>query len=197
MYMQIMCCNFTVLGILSIMTITIIVWTLLGKCVEKFTNMKKWPMSIPTFELLATVHDQKVVEIDTKFVELTWHRILARMLLCSNDGQSYFWKKSAGVLLSTFIIKVIKTKVFKDFLGLNYMQTINLHYLLDTLLVYVWQFCLHWIIKKRTIFSRSIVFHQKGWFFKNWKIPTNFIWNYNPIADFCFTNQNLINFAIY
>jgi len=80
------------------------------KCVEKFTNMKKWPMSIPTFELLATVHDQKVVEINTKFVELTWHRILARILLCSNDGQSYFWRKSAGVLLSAFIIKVIKTK---------------------------------------------------------------------------------------
>ena len=86
--------------------------------------MKKWPMSIPTFELLETVHDQKVVEINTKFVELTWHRILARMLLCSNDGQSYFWRKSAGFLLSTFIIKVIKTKVFKDFLGLNYVQTI-------------------------------------------------------------------------
>ena len=99
------------------------VWTLLGKCVEKFSNMKKWPMSIPTFELLATVHDQKVVEINTKFVELTWHRILARMLLCSNDGQSYFWRKSAGVLLSTFIIKVIKTKVFTDFIGLNYLQT--------------------------------------------------------------------------
>ena len=81
-------------------------------------------MSIPTFELLVTVHDQKVVEINTKFVELIWHRILARMLLCSNDGQSYFWRKSAGVLLSTFIIKVIKTKVFKDFLGLNYVQTI-------------------------------------------------------------------------
>ena len=79
-------------------------------------------MSIPTFELLATVHDQKVVEINTKFVELTWHRILARMLLCSNNGQSYFWQKSAGVLLSTFIIKVIKTKVFTDSLGLNYVN---------------------------------------------------------------------------
>ena len=123
------------------------VWTLLGKCVEKFSNMKKWPMSIPTFELLATVHDQKVVEINTKFVELTWHRILARIILCSNDGQSYFWRKSAGVLLSTFIIKVIKTKVFTDFLGLNYVQT-NQFALLIRFFVHVWQFCLHWMIKK-------------------------------------------------
>ena len=77
--------------------------------------MKKWPMSIPTFELLAIIHDQKVVEIETKFVELTWNCIVARMLLCSKDGQSHFWRKSAGVLLSTFIIKIIKTKVLRDF----------------------------------------------------------------------------------
>ena len=82
----------------------------IGKCVEKFSNLKKWPMSIPTFELLANIHDQKVVEINTKFVESTWHRIVARMLLCSNDRQSHFWRKSAGILLSSFIIKLIETK---------------------------------------------------------------------------------------
>ena len=123
--------------------------------------MKKWPMSIPTFELLATVHDQKVVEINTKFVELTWHRILARMLLCSNDGQSYFWQKSAGVLLSTFIIKVIKTKVFTDSLGLNYMQTINLQYLQDILVVCTCLTILFAIIIKKGQYLLEIEFFIK------------------------------------
>ena len=118
-------------------------------------------MSIPTFELLATVHDQKVVEINTKFVELTWHRILARMLLCSNDGQSYFWRKSAGVLLSTFIIKVIKTKVFTDSLGLNYMQTINLQYLQDILVVCTCLTILFAIIIKKEQYLLEIEFFIK------------------------------------
>ena len=123
--------------------------------------MKKWPMSIPTFELLATVHDQKVVEINTKFVELTWHRILARMLLCSNNGQSYFWQKSAGVLLSTFIIKVIKTKVFTDSLGLNYMQIINLQYLQDILVVCTCLTILFAIIIKKEQYLLEIEFFIK------------------------------------
>ena len=142
-------------------------------------------MSIPTFELLATVHDQKVVEINTKFVELTWHRILARIILCSNDGQSYFWRKSAGVLLSTFIIKVIKTKVFTDFLGLNYVQTNQFALLIR----YSFSTCLTILFalndKKRTIFSRIIVFHQKGCFSK---IDDKFL----PIS-FGISNQLLIS----
>ena len=43
-------------------------------------------------------------------MELTWHRIIARTLLCNNEGQSHFWRKSAEELLATFIIKVMKSK---------------------------------------------------------------------------------------
>ena len=77
---------------------------------EKFSEMKKWPMSISAFELLASILDQKEFEISAKFVELTWNRLVARLLLCYFEGQSHFWRKSAQFLLCGFITKVIKTK---------------------------------------------------------------------------------------
>ena len=67
-------------------------------------------MTISALKLLTTILDQIAFEISDTFVELMWNRIVARLLLCNSEGQSHFWKKSAQNLLSSYIIRVIKTK---------------------------------------------------------------------------------------
>ena len=76
---------------------------------HELQNLTKWTLSIYLFELLTKLLELKSTILPSQeLIELVWNKLIARLLLCQHDDQSYFWIKQAKNLISSFLTKVIQ-----------------------------------------------------------------------------------------